>query len=707
MKRSLLALLFLVIATQAHATVYWYSPTGSNANACGSVDGDADPTLYRALDQTGLSCLSAGDTARLKVGTYDVTLRKTWIPSGSSTNTPTTVECETVVNPTADNGTRPSCAIAPTVSTYVLNFTDTGTRQDIRFRYIRFTLSAIITPTGNPSIVSVNNGTITRFTIENCELDNQDGGVPADNGAVFSGRSWVPGLVLRNNWVHHMLNGTNDPTGATGFYLASDDMTVEHNLIHNIGHHAMQLYSSGGVIFYRAIVRFNRIFSTGAGGIVLETTARDAQIYGNVSYSNSTSYSIKGLTTLFYNNVANGSTTGISCVSNCSTAASVLRNNISLGNTTNCSVGSSTNSNNTCTGTDTDYFIDPDNATLASRNYNLLETAPAGIADGVITGLPSGYTCVATGGTVCDRGAYQAPVRSTASVEDATDTIYRISFSLPTQSTRDGVGLQTCTVANIAITVAGAGATESSCSTSASTSRVDVTLGAAVTVGQALTDAYTRTSLPTLKDNVNIGGTYAHVRTYSATAGTNNVDGGALPAFTQTHFRCHFLNGTEASPSNHAAEDTNCTLPRGAAFRLRVKFKTDDDPAATTFVLRYSKDAGAYTAIPDTVGADLISWYGTIGASDIPSTGTATTELLTSDEATNVACAVVRTSSDYPTLDFNNGETECEYVLQISNSVAIGTTYDFRVYKSDGTALDTYTVTPRVTIGSYVMGSGA
>jgi len=37
-------------------------------------------------------------------------------------------------------------------------------------------------------------------------------------------------------------------------------------------------------------------------------------------------------------------------------------------------------------------------------------------------------------------------------------------------------------------------------------------------------------------------------------------------------------------------------------------------------------------------------------------------------------------------------------------SAPLGRTWDFRVYRSDNTALDAYTVTPRLTAGAFVFG---
>lgn len=186
---------------------------------------------------------------------------------------------------------------------------------------------------------------------------------------------------------------------------------------------------------------------------------------------------------------------------------------------------------------------------------------------------------------------------------------------------------------------------------------------------------------------------------------TNNIAGGGSYVFTQKYFRIHGLRGTEAAPQvlpyAAAADNTNVKGIPGARFRVRLKVAcTTADCPAIGMSLRYSLNGGAYTAVPDTFGADNIRFYGTGDtSSDIPTQATATTELLTSDHVTNVACAIERTSAAVPNVDLSqNSETECEYVVELDTDVAADATYDFRLYNQDGTALNTYTVTPRLTV---------
>lgn len=676
--RKFLPFLFLVVfaATVDAATTRYVSPSGS-----GSTCSSPSPCSL----STGAAATASGDTLVLKDGTYNGRLSNA-ITSGSS-GAPTIVMAE---------NTRLAILKPTSGSQQAITFTDDSW---IEVRGIRVDMSGI--GADAPDGVKIDG---TSHDIE--FLDVEVGNLP--NASGFVTRSTTARINVRRCYVHDTTDTTTS-NGFHGFYWSAADSIIEYCRIENIDGYGIQLYETTGLGGANTIIRYNTFTGGTKKSAYVNSIGTGVKFYNNLIWANSggvaerkCNSNTQYINNVFYNNTGTGlalSDLGANC-------PVLAANNIALSNSVSQisnSGGGATLTTNRTSGTPTDLMIDPANA-----NFNLKESSAAIDAGTAITGFSEGRYV----GSAPDQGAFEAPIRSSAVVQDATDTTYSITFSLPTQSTGGngtaGTGLQTCTVGNFAVTVAAAGATESSCAISG-TSRVDITLGAAVTVGQALTDAMTRSTAPTLTDNVCIGDPNttcynAQVRTYSAAAGTNNVDGGALPAFTQTRYRFHALRGTEASPTNLASENTSITLPRGAAFRLRVKFRTDDDPDATTFKLRYSKDAGAYTDIPDTVGADGIAWYGTAGSSDIPSAGSATTELLTSDEATNVACAVVRSSSDYPLIDFNNGESECEYALQINNGVAVGTTYDFRVYKGDNTALDTYSVTPRLTIGQYIAG---
>ena len=163
--------------------------------------------------------------------------------------------------------------------------------------------------------------------------------------------------------------------------------------------------------------------------------------------------------------------------------------------------------------------------------------------------------------------------------------------------------------------------------------------------------------------------------------------------FVQTRGRWRNDNGGEVTATWKAAESTDVEFARDINVRLRLQVDvTVGTGTLATPTLRYSHNSGAYTAVSASSSV--------IRASESPhiTDGVATTALLTaaggsfvagSIDEVNGACASVSTASGY---------TEVEYVFQVrSADVAVGDTVDFRVYNNT-TALNTYTVTPRVTI---------
>jgi len=687
-----LIFVFVVVVlglSDANAATRYSSPSGS-----GSTCSTGTPCSLT----TGLSQTTSGDTLLLKNGTFTSVNLTNPLLSGTS-GSPTTLACENIRQ----------CTLQVTSGSGSPIITITAARSYLTFSGIVFDKSVGSTGTGAAFTIS-DTPTVSNIIVENSEFFATTS--PTVRGGLYIG-GLTTNSTFRGNYLHDF--------ASHGFYIQGDSNIVEHNHIKNLvpftsGNNAMctQFYSENVNKPNNNIFRYN-FCNTGNGSI----RAGSEGLYigsssGNTAHNNIITNAVVGAyirssSTKFLNNSIYSVTTGLNV--SAGTGCEIKNNALpgeSLGTAdADCSYSKNiaTNGDISTSVTPAQLWIDP-----ANNNFSLIESS-AGIDTGATVSI-SGVTSVGAG---YDVGALEASVRSSSVVENATPTIYSTMFSLPTQSTRNGIGLQTCTVGNFAVVVAGAGATESSCAISG-TSRVDITLGAAVTNGQSLTDAMTRTAAPSLMDNVAIGdynGTLnthyfnAYVRTYTATAGVNNVGGGAVPSLVQTRFRFHHLRGTEAVPRlicTICVENYSMELPRGAAFRLRVKFRTDDDPASTTYKLRASVDGGADADIPDTMDTAYIAWYGASGGSDIPDAGTPTTELLTSDEAANTACAVVRTSSDFPLVDLGNSETECEYVLQTSLSAPLGRTWDFRVYRSDNTALDAYTVTPRLTAGAFVFG---
>jgi hypothetical protein len=180
--------------------------------------------------------------------------------------------------------------------------------------------------------------------------------------------------------------------------------------------------------------------------------------------------------------------------------------------------------------------------------------------------------------------------------------------------------------------------------------------------------------------------------------GTFPTEGGSgSPTLTQTYGRFENLRGTEAAPEVLTA---NKTVP-GGRFRVRLKIAcTVSDCAAISPVLRYSRNGGAYTAVPAAFGADNIRLYPEGIGDDVPSDGSPVTEQLTSDHATNVlTCALIRNISTTPAVDLvQNSETECVWVAQLDTDVAPTDTFAFRAYADGTNPLDAYTVSPTMTV---------
>jgi len=705
-KLFLIWFLLLVVSPGWAATTYYVGKSGSTGNSCTTAQSPTGTNRKLTIAQ-GLACTTAGngDTVVVGNGDYDETLWDSLLKSGASINSPTTLRAENrrmaVIKPVTSQ-TNDWIAIKFGATTNY--FTVDGMKID---------MGSISNPSNEKCVEAGSNQTQSYLTFINVDCGN----VEADGGDGMGFQEGVTNVVIKDTYIHDIIQTPiHDPIGESpgnhGIYMGSSGALIERVHFKNIFGYGIQLHNSrvsssnhtirysffelvgqrygsiyeeGGIYANDGngnIIHHNIINSRGSRGIYVGGSA--SMVFNNTIYCSGES-GTQGLVFAANNPLAKNNT-----IHNCSTAIS----------------GSSTNSsNNLTTGTPTDIFVSP-----STLNFNLKEGSAA-IGYGVaISGFAS--HCVGT----CDAGALIASKRNRGEVADSTH--YSVIYDLPIQATRNNVGLQTCTATNIALTEntggGDVGKTESSCSV-VGTSTVNVLVSPAYSSDSTVKDAYNRSAPPSLMDSVAIGdpngalGTNyfnAYVRTYAATGGANDLGGGGPVPIAPSDFRFHQLRGTEAAPALLCAtctQNVSIELPPGAAFRLRFKFQTDGDPPPTAFVLQNSKDAAAYASIPDTVGNNLILWYGTTGSADIPAAGTATTELLTSHKASNTACAVVRSSADFPLIDLNNSETECEYVLKLDNKVTKGTTYDFQVFKSDGTPLDTV-VTARLTVGAYIAG---
>jgi hypothetical protein len=522
--------------------------------------------------------------------------------------------------------------------------------------------------------------------------------------------------IFRNNEVYD--NGVTSNLDH-GLYISGSNNLIEGNWIYNNAAACIHIYDGSNVGAKYNTVRRNRCYDNGAvaggstSGIIIWTGV------GNIASENiiyeepheAINIGAGCNRCVAYNNTINdvGLTSGEASihVANHSSISQVLiKNNLIRSSGTAISDGGNKAvlANNITTGTMTSLVIDSTNATLANRNYNILEGASTLIDAGTATicaagTYPSPHPCSAgitltKNGSAPDVGAFEAPIFSSCSVEDGDATKVRVLFS----NVR-GTALQGSAAANWAAVVAGAGATETAVSYVGST-RVDVTLSAAVTNGQTVTIAYTRPSSNMLTDTYLIGNTQnSAVRTFTAQSCTNNVGGAPSVTFEQITFGWYSWLGAEADGDLlfKGVENTNITLHDNACFALRLKMECNGgncDPKA--LYTRYSKDGGAYTLIPDTADADAIHY----AECPLMPHGTETTERLTSGAGAYTAGTVRGRQSTIDNIDLaQDAQTEFVDCLCVANATPAAT-YDFRLYDQSGSAIDTYTVTPRVTIGN-------
>lgn len=310
-------------------------------------------------------------------------------------------------------------------------------------------------------------------------------------------------------------------------------------------------------------------------------------------------------------------------------------------------------------------------------------------------------------GSAPDVGAFETMAFASCVVENATPTVGNISIqnnvNPPLQSVSTGFSMREDTGG-------GPASKTQSSSVISGTNQVDWTSTATFVSGSTIDTSYT-TSTGTATDSANIGGTLNQpLFSFTNQSCTNNVSVGASYSFTQSRFAFYSFYGTESGgtrlPASGSADNVNKKIVPGGKIALRMKLNCQiADCPATAVILRYSKNSGAYTVMPDAFDAANIRFVGTGTISNVPSQGTATTERLTSDYASNVAGIVVRSSNAIPSFDFTqDSEGEVLYYIELDTDASEGDTYDFRLYKQDGSVLDTYSQTPRLTV--TLLGAG-
>src|SRR6266498_247030 len=229
MKKFLLVIFFTMVPVLAHGGTYYVAKTGSDSNSCNSAQSQSTPKL---TINTGIGCLSAGDTLIVKPGIYAEILNpdNNGMQSGTAGN-PITIRSETQYG----------AVIQPDSSLQSQRFDGVGIVSWRDQSYIVF----------DGFVVDANN-------LPNAYL-------------IFAAHTSHHITIVNNE----LRNGhdVDSTTNSDGVYIAVEthDILVGHNKIHDIGIGAVpgQGFYSYGIYWpgHNSIAEYNEIYNSSGYGI--------------------------------------------------------------------------------------------------------------------------------------------------------------------------------------------------------------------------------------------------------------------------------------------------------------------------------------------------------------------------------------------------------------------------------------------------------
>ncbi len=535
-----------------------------------------------------------------------------------------------------------------------------------------------------------------RITVKNSEI--------ANSTANYSAAGCTGGELSYNGTDTAQNGGTEDTTNTVTFQNnkfhnggeielkpGTNKYTFERNEFYSVScslyESALLVQKSITPVTYDHVIRYNYIHDNTCGGLGLNG---GATVYGNVIDTNSSlnqdgtqkggiyfDSNTDSQPRLIYNNTIYGNAGPAIRFRSTVPSGYVQRNNIFWGNGAEVQAAKD----------EADDASDPLMVSPAAGNFALQSTSPA---------INAGTSCdLAYNGSACDRGAHETMALSSMEAVDANtiNVDFQANVNQPLIPASSVTGFS-CRADTVALTITGV--------SRVGNARMAITVSDTMLNTHKLDCSY---SAGNVTDSALIGNLKNQsLFSFTNQTVTNSIAGGGTATVTQSRFRFYQLYGpTQASWKPIAGENISVTVPPGSKFILVAKIRGEvADPVSFNPRLRYYVGSGSYTEIPATFSTDNIKMLG-IGSqpSHVLAEGTATTQdTLTSDETTNVACSFVRSATSIPNIDLSqDSETECAWAIEL-DSDASGY-FDFRIYKDSGDALSAYTVTPRVTVGSY------
>lgn len=682
--------LIFALAEPVRATTWYADDSKSDANNCtqAQTPATAKKTITAALACVGSAGTEAGagHTVEVVAGAYTDSLIDK-IPSGSGEVTRFTLKCQT------DR----ACIAALSGTTAFVGFNTPA-------HYI--TIQGFKITGGGGMYLSAG----ARNTHHHINFANHECvGATMHNTAMCLQSSGAADIIFSGNLVYGLLglDGAGSPGFAHALYVAdsNDRWTVENNWINNNAAYGIHFYSTGGTVTNNSIIRKNVLYNNGTAGVngtgVIIEGGANHRVYQNILYGNAYGgVLLRGVQDAWvyantaYNN-GNGCAGDPVCgglVQESGVNSAIFKNNLAIGNATSQIQGGS-QSFNVTTGSAASHFV-----SAGTGDFRLVAGSTAlNAGTSSIGTLPpplNGTFSVSFNGGAPEAGAFELPTFASCAASGNTMTV--------TWNNNVNPPMRNASTSNLTAVIDGTTRTLSS--PSIANQILTLTFSGSAVSSTATFAASTGSPI---SDSALIGGSLN--QTIHAVATQNcNVTGGGGTVIAQTHFRFHGLYGALDTPEVKAATapnqgtDINWTIQPGGCIRPRIKLAaTGGDPASQAALWRYSRAGGAYTVIPDAYGADNIKFLGTADTNPaIPTQGSViSTELLTSDHATNVNGLFVRSSNAIPTFDLSqNSEIEIESAICIDADEAVDTTFDLRLYNQDGTPYTTYSQTPRLTV---------
>lgn len=680
--KILLSILFiLTLVTPAAATRYWADPTGNNFAVCANIDGSSDPGAgnYGTINRAVVCATASGDEVFIKPGTY-------------TANTTISNPASGITIQGSDSSKANWPLVKPTGSIGAMVNFNNITLSNITVQFIKWDL--INTTSAGNCISNSSDAFITNFTLQDFECLGPPVGSATDTGSGIRSASSASSWIVRRGKVArwHSLDGQ---PGAHGFYWSSDNGLIEDMEIDDVNGYGIQLYSSAaGVSANDVIFRRNKITNVTKACILLEGEGSGHALYNNTcaNWGGTLGINFGGTSNHLINNVFyhTANTIGIS-ITSCAGTCQIANNIVSVGGTAISGSDPQVVLTTNKTSGGAACMVNP-----GAGDYSLVEGSACKNAGTSIasTGLWPGHAG-RFNGTAPDQGAHEVPQLASCSASGNTLSLLFNNNLFPPIANPSTTGTS--------VTVDGSGRTLSS-PTVVGTNQVNMTFSGAAVSASASSSG----SASPISDSANLGGISSNdqkVANWSA-VGCGVAGGGAT--ITQTHFRGHQLYGPEATPlcltpsgSCTNMTDVSFSIQKGGCFRCRLKMAaTGGNPPNAAYIIRYSRNGGGFTVVPDAFDADNFRFYGSTDPDpNIPTQGTETTEILASSHSTNEPGAILRISAAIPNIDLSqDSESEMEGVFCIDVDEIIGTTFKLRIYNQDGTALNSIAQEPTITV---------